>query len=568
MKSLDQGLAAGYARLAARSALLDRINVFPVADGDTGTNLRISLAPIRTGSNGGSAAAQLQRTATGNSGNIAAAFFAEFLQADMPKKLAHRAAGGAQRARRAVAQPRQGTMLDVFDRVADLLALPSTDLHACIELLKELRQVVLASTLALPELRAAGVVDAGALGMYLFFDGFFRGLAGYVDDDVALSEHFPHVLALSDEFCPAVTSAHCVDALLKPEKEASFAMEEVAALGESVVMVPSQDGVKVHIHTDDPASLRQKMGDYGEILSWSDEAMAPGGEVDSPARKLPAGSLHIMTDAAGSLSRTLADRHGISLLDSYIVIGDAALPESHCQPEDIYCRMRRGEKVTTAQASLIERHQSYRAACEEFGPTLYLTVGSAFTGNFATARAWQEAHDEAGLFTVIDTGAASGRLAVIALLAARYNAKNDGADTLDRVRVLLDCCREYIFIDVLRYLVAGGRVSRSGGFFGDLLHMKPVISPTSAGVARVGMVRNHHGQLDFAEKRLRLDAADWQKPLVLLQYSDNKQWVVDVVRPWLEAISPRAEIVIQPLSLTSGVHMGPGTWSIAFGPEL
>jgi hypothetical protein len=54
--------------------------------------------------------------------------------------------------------------------------------------------------------------------------------------------------------------------------------------------------------------------------------------------------------------------------------------------------------------------------------------------------------------------------------------------------------------------------------------------------------------------------------LVLLQYSDNRGWVEETVRPRVRSILPEAELLLVPLSLTSGVHMGPGTWSLAFAP--
>ena len=76
MSPLDQGFAHGYACLSARADLLDRINVFPVADGDTGANLRITLAPLMLyGQDRTALASRIVHAATGNSGNIAAAFF-------------------------------------------------------------------------------------------------------------------------------------------------------------------------------------------------------------------------------------------------------------------------------------------------------------------------------------------------------------------------------------------------------------------------------------------------------------------------------------------------------------
>ena len=109
-------------------------------------------------------------------------------------------------------------------------------------------------------------------------------------------------------------------------------------------------------------------------------------------------------------------------------------------------------------------------------------------------------------------------------------------------------------------------MSRAGGFVGDLLHMKPVISPTPAGVKKAGMVRNARSQLALAQEKLALEAAGWEKTMILLQYSDNREWVSEVVQGEIRARFPQAEIAVVPLSLTAGVHMGPGTWSVAFGP--
>ncbi len=154
-----------------------------------------------------------------------------------------------------------------------------------------------------------------------------------------------------------------------------------------------------------------------------------------------------------------------------------------------------------------------------------MCVGSAFTGNYQAASAWKKNYDRKDQFTVIDSGAASGRLALIALLTAQEAQRNKDVEQVKTfARTMVAECVEYVFIDELKYLVAGGRVSRAKGFFGDLMRMKPVISPTAEGVQKVGVVRNR-------------------------------------------TLLPGADIMQTPLSLTSGVHMGPGTWSLAFVPE-
>lgn len=574
MSDLRNSFATGYACLSAWADLLDRINVFPVADGDTGTNLRISLAPLRNPLYDSEITRNLlARCATGNSGNIAAAFFREFCQVESFAGLAEKAALGRKMAWQAIASPCTGTMLTVFDSLAASLASPGQLETIYSPLCLELQKAVRDTTQLLPDLTKAGVVDAGALAMYIFFDGFFRHLTKQSDKPDALFDLFAGRLAISSSFRPEVTNCHCVDVVIQMAEEHGKAGEmdeqqatvrdNLAELGESVVVVQNESSLKIHIHTPDPGRLRVRLGAFGNIVQWSDEEIDQGsGQPDGTSAKKP--PLHIVTDAAGSITREMALRHGITLLDSYIIVGDESRPESLYSADQIYPLMRQGKKITTAQASTFERHQHYQSICRQFGPSLYLCVGAAFTGNYAAAMAWQKENDLEEQFTVIDTGAASGRLALIALLTARQTTTVDSPQqaVLFARRIIAECV-EYVFINELRYLAAGGRLSKTGGFFGDLLSMKPVVSPTSDGVRKVGVVRSGQGQLAFAMDRLTERYDQSAAPTIMLQYSDNEAWVADVVLQQVRALLPEAEILLTPLSLTSGVHMGPGTWSMA-----
>jgi hypothetical protein len=578
MSDFRSSFANGYACLSAWTDLLDRINVFPVADGDTGTNLRISLAPLRSPRDDSEAIRnQLARSATGNSGNIAAAFFREFCRAESFADLAEKAALGRKMAWQAIASPCAGTMLTVFDSLAAMLASQKepTTLYPPLNL--ALQQAVRDTTQLLPDLGRADVVDSGALAMYVFFDGFFRDFTRQSGNGVSIFDLFAGKLAISGSFQPEATNSYCVDAVIQMaerqattgerDEQQATVRDNLAELGESVVVVQNESFLKIHIHTPDPGLLRGQLGSLGEIVQWSDEEIDQAGAKPS-AVPLNNPVLHIVTDAAGSITREMARSHGITLLDSYIVVGDDSRPESLYSPEQIYPPMRMGAKITTAQASTFERHQHYRSICRQFGPSLYLSVGAAFTGNYATAMAWKKENDRDGLFTVLDTGAASGRLALIALLTARQaDAVERPADIIDFARKMMAECTEYVFINELKYLVAGGRVSRASGLFGDLLSMKPIVSPTIEGVKKVGVVRSTKAQLTFALTKLREKYDASAAPTIMLQHSDNEEWVADAVWPRVRAQLPQAEILITPLSLTSGVHMGPGTWSMAFASQ-
>lgn len=564
MPRVEDALVRGYERLAAWADLLDRINVFPVADADTGTNLKLSLAPLRHPAPTPAAQNErLLRAATGNSGNIACAFIGELLDARSPADLLRWIPGARDRARQAVADPRPGTMLSLFDALAEAAANGGgkTGRPDPATLIVPMQAAVAATTAMLPELEQAGVVDAGALGMFIFFEACFAFLFGGDGDLRPLPEIFPTGLSLRTGWeAGSPADDICVNTMVRTDADADTVKRALADIGDSIVVSGDGRRIRVHAHTRDRERFRMRLTGLGALDRWTEEAMTP-----PPMPDAASGPVHIMTDAAGSLTREDARRLGATLLSSYLIIGERIVPETLLDPADLYAAMAAGVRVTTAQASVFERHQSYLNAARSFPATLYLCVGSVYTGNYDTAVRWQSENDADRRLTIVDTGTASGRLGLAALVTARFARTADDAGTVARfAAAAVAASREMVFLDTLKYLAAGGRISRTKGFFGDLLHLKPVISPQPEGAARIGTVKSRREQVAFALDRLERDLADDAAATILVQYTDNRPWVESAVVPAIRDRYPSAEIQLRPISLTSGAHMGPGTWAIAY----
>ena len=566
---LRAAFTIGYERLSAWSDLLDQINVFPVADADTGRNLMVSLAPLhRSEALTETILHRLLVSATGNSGNIAACFFAGFVAEDPSKNLCRAIKIGRERAWQAISDPKPGTILTVFDTL--LLAFESAPVEALTamypSLIDRLEESIHSTAEILPELKVAGVVDAGALGMFIFMEGFFSCLAGGENGFRPITETFRHKLKPPLACETGAVKGLCVDTLVEIDKNGDSSLKKLAPYGNSLVVQREPERLKIHLHTVHHEAVRRQLEEMGRVVQWSATDMGRPSGSRSASDKPPA--IHIVTDAAGSITRQDAARLGMTLLDSYIAFGDKALPETLIDPAEIYALMRRGVRVTTAQASAFERHQRFQSIISRYGTALYLCVGSVYTGNYREAAAWKENNDPDNRLTVIDTGLASGRLGIVTLATARYAGRADRAEEVVRfAAAAVRRSAEYVFLDRLQYLVAGGRLSKTKGYFGDLFHLKPVISPTADGAIKAGTVRNQGEQLEFALEKLAKDLEPDAGSLILLEYSDNRQWVEDTVLREIENRYPSAEIVLQPLSLTSGVHMGPGTWGVAFLDE-
>ena len=560
---------AGVERIAAWSDVLDVINVFPVADGDTGRNLITSLTPLRyLEKNLEDTIHKLLLSARGNSGNIAVQFFSGFLTADSYANLARAAKSGRDQAWQAVSKPMPGTMLTVLDTLVDFLEHRDFKNNTeCVDkIIDRLEASVKSTPELLPKLKQAGVVDSGALGMYIFLEGFFKSLIGQHNSFRPISAIFQGSLEISPSYQVQMEEGYCVDTVIHFDENAKENVNRLSQYGESLVVIPHKDYLKVHLHTSDSREAKARFESLGEVVNWTDDNI--GSQIRDFTRLHRQGAVHIMTDAAGSVTRDDSRELGLTLLDSYIVAGEKSLPETLFSPEELYKTMRRGIRVSTSQASVFERHQYYQRVLAQYSKVLYLCVGSVFTGNYDVAVDWKAQNDPDDRLTVIDSGAASGRLGAIVIATARYAAQTKDPDAIiNFARRAVEKCEEYVFLDKLKYLAAGGRLAKPSAFFGDMFRVKPIISPTAEGAKKVGAVKNRKAQLNFALDRLAAAFDKESSPFIMLEHSDNRNWVNDTVKKEIQGLYPSADIMLQPLSLTSGVHMGPGTWAVAFLPE-
>ena len=559
--AFHHALSAGYAHLAAWGDLLDRINVFPVADGDTGRNLMQTLSPLRHPErNMDDTIRDLLFHARGNSGNIASAFFQAFIR-EGAQSLGDAVLQGRDNAWKAVPDPRPGTMLTFFDALADSCRL-SWNQETIKERLFYLAEAVRGTVEQQDKLRQAGVVDAGALGMYLFFEGFFPQFL-HVDFTVpSMTEKFGDLVQIDASYQGEADQGYCIDAIYKGTLQESG--EIFSSLGESVITYQEGDCLKVHFHTQNKEDARRRLASSGKIVHWSeDDLYVQTKEFNTSAKR---GPIHIMTDAAGSLTREEARRRNITLLDSYVNINNLSLPETCLAANDLYTAMRAGIKVSTAQASRMERFCCYERVMESYEQVLYLCVGSVYTGNYQTVLDWKKDYDQKGRMTVIDTGAASGRLAVLVMAAASFAEQAASPqEVIDFSERAVNRAEEYIFLDRLEYLAAGGRLSKTSAFLGDLFGMKPVVTPAADGARKVGLCRARKDQEKFARKVLEQKLKKEEKALILLEYSDNAHELEGLAEVLQQTYSG-SHLMFAPLSLTSGAHMGPGTWAIAFLP--
>ena len=228
--TLIKALATGYERVVAWADILDRINVYPVPDGDTGRNLVITLSALRNSSlDPRTFNQEILLSARGNSGNIAARFLAGFLDSRDLAALPESAEIGRNLAYQAVSDPQPGTMLSLYDTlVTSLKKTPPEGTGQWADaVIRDLEEAVKMTRVQLPQLREAGVVDAGALGMLVFLNPFLNVLAGRQVRYSFFMDDLKESLDLSETRHNRGYQGYCLDVVLKVAREETEMMKQI-----------------------------------------------------------------------------------------------------------------------------------------------------------------------------------------------------------------------------------------------------------------------------------------------------------------------------------------------------
>ena len=319
-------VGAGARAVEINRAQINALNVFPVPDGDTGTNMSLTLNAIAEDSalhptmHAGDAAEKMARcallAARGNSGLISAQLFRGIanvsvgLERITPEEFASGMIAGATAAYDSVPNPREGTMLTVMRVTADTAiehAKPGVSLGDVLEAVVEtsIEAVALTPT-QLDVLKDAGVVDSGGYGLSVFLSGALEAAQGRGDgstifpspDPLGVDTDSRSDTGVMIDFIEAVQEeifGYCTVFLIEGEGlEVAVIREKVTTFGESAVVAGSSDAVKIHLHPLDPGPVMSYGASLGtlagiEILNmdeqtaeWAADRQSGGSQPSTP----------------------------------------------------------------------------------------------------------------------------------------------------------------------------------------------------------------------------------------------------------------------------------------------
>ncbi len=298
-KAFHEALISAANSLENNKQKINDLNVFPVPDGDTGTNMGLTIGAVREMKTVGetlsdvssNAAGAVLRSARGNSGAILALFFRGFSKAVKGMKdadaeaLAAAFKQGKEEAYKAVMKPAEGTILTVIRRCAeDAETFKITYQNSLIgfftAILDTAEKTLDKTPEMLPILKEAHVVDAGGAGFVMILRGMLSAFCG---NPVESSEKYEFKVDSRAEFSDFnpddIKFSYCTECIVDKNQEflgenkAAALYDKIAELGDSIVFVDAEDIIKLHIHTNHPGIVLELAALYGAFATVKIENM-------------------------------------------------------------------------------------------------------------------------------------------------------------------------------------------------------------------------------------------------------------------------------------------------------
>jgi DegV family protein with EDD domain len=583
---LLRALSAGIGQVFQRREYLNRINVFPVPDGDTGTNMAFTFKTIleATATSPDDRVDELMEHvadaaldgARGNSGAIMAQYFHGFREAVAGRRIltadnfAQAAMAGAEAAWTAMSRPVAGTLPTVLEdfsqELTDRVASGVRDFQPLLEFGLKRARVSLANTPnQLPVLKQAGVVDAGGQGFVDLLDGIWTFITtGEVDATVVdLQADLTGIIQEFDvgehRFCTeCVVDGHDID------REAVMARME-ALDASSLVVAGGGKRVRVHIHVNNPAEVFLACEKFGEIKQQkADDMERQHGLLDH------AGEVAIVTDSGADIPASEVDRLSIHLVPVRLSFGDREYLDGVSLSSSAFYELLReaDEAPLTSQPPAQDFSRVYSLLTSHGYAVISVGLSEQLSGTTAAARQ-AAGRPDAGDVRVIDSLNATVGQGLLAMAAAEAAMEGLAVDEVEAfVLDLIPRTRVFAVADDLSYAVKGGRVpawvKRVAGF----LHVNPVLTASPEG--KLGLSGFHAGS-GASPSRLARTVVRKMEPetmyRVLVAHANNEEGAIETRHQILGQHARTHSCHVTEAGPALGVHLGPGGLIVALMPQ-
>ena len=574
--------SAGAEAVASHKKYLNDINVFPVADGDTGTNLYTTLRgmvekPARERSFAdmlrGLSKSGLE-SARGNSGIIFASFVNGIALECQPAESVDVAefSGLAYRAVRhlyaAVEHPAEGTLMSVIRDWAMFLESNKGRFSNFRELFQSAYQSAMVSLEKTKEqlqvLRKHNVVDSGAAGFVRFLQGINLT---FLRDRQSKETEAPVAAPIVSEdgeteyrFCTEALLDTAAYTATHGDITAEQIKRELGLFGDSLIVNNSDGRLKIHIHTNTPELVMEQLKQYGDFLEQKADDMA----VQNRIRTKKARTIGLLTDSIADIPDAFKLEHAITTLPMGVMLdGNAYLDKATIQLKQLFRRMESKDGYpTSSQPEPARVSAMLSALADQFDSLIVLSVSDRLSGTYQALRKAAALLPEKKI-SIINTRLNSGAEGLLVKAAAGLVDQGLSHDEIvAQIEQMIPRTKIYVALNTLAYAVRGGRVPDTIGKLGIKLGMRPIMTLDQAGNgAAFGVAFSQAG---LTKKIMNLVRTTMQKNGIAdysIVHGDN----LPLAQEYADAITRitgKAPAFIAEISSVVALHAGPGTVAV------
>lgn len=557
---------------------LNAINVFPVPDGDTGSNLASMMTSIIERSKLGASSEETIQSivdaaivgARGNSGIIFAEYIYGFslalkndlIDEDTFITLSENASNYAYNA---IAVPVEGTMITLMRSWVSALKKFKDVAISFVELMNKayesLLQDLAKTTEMLAVLKENKVVDAGAKGFVHFIDGFIRALKG---EEVELQvEPLEQIEQLHVDHLEDSQNRYCTEALVRGTNlDLESIKKELSKLGDSLVVAGSNKTLRVHIHSNHPDEVFKYLDQKGTIAEQKVDDMKRQFETANH-RKYP---IALVTDSIADLPENLVDEYQIHMFPLNLLVNDTNYYDKLTIQNSRFYELMDSAKVypSSSQPNPKALENFFSFLTTYYKEIIVVTVSQKMSGTY------QAFVDAASKFnqtkiTVINSKQNSGAEGLIVLKAAQMidlGLKYD--DIITNVEALTNQSKIYVSVKTLKYMVRAGRVSKVTGLLGKIMNLKPVISIDEEGN---GIISDKSFSLKSSNKKIQEHIEQVMKQEGIDSYAivhaNADKRALEYAERFEKIIGKKPEYIMN-ISTIVAMNAGIGTVAIAY----
>jgi len=584
-KRLYHAFLAGGNAVIQDQGYLNRINVFPVQDADTGTNLASTMKAIARGAVASGSLKSTLRSiadaalhgARGNSGLIFAQYIygiSREMETDArlsAKNFAESAKRAVQYASKSIMTPVEGTMITLIRDWADALYELRLKTNDYAELLSESLHHARASLRDTPKklavLAKAGVVDAGAKGFVDFLEGIVRFIkAGDLKAVPAVGEPLPAPAFKVHRHKGPITNRYCSEALITGH---GLDMDRIRRLvgefGDSAIVAGSKETVRIHVHANDPAGLFFKLREMGAIAQIKVDDMKRQNEAACERKA----RIALVTDSACDLPPEVFDRHQIHLLPFQVSFGPNLFLDKLTITPDRFYRLLETEKELpqSAQPSAAGIEALFAFLGSHYDSILVVTLPEKMSGLYSACRT-AAARTPALKISVVDSKGLSAQMGLIVRRAAEaIEAGVPFEEVTRRCEGWAGAAKILVDVDDIAFMVRSGRLDRMKGFLANILGLKPIITIDKEGKGAVaGKSFTRAGNMKKILRMVGRSSSGRGIHSYAIAHAGNPDRA-DAYAEKLTGVLGRPPEYIMSASPVIGVHVGPGLVAVALIEE-